>query len=167
MFELYGISSETKIFLNGKRRESLGELYELRDNSSYNCSSYAKFTVSSSEKNIHSMMHWNSGASEEKSGRLQIIWITTPWWQNCISCMELHLTFTFLSFHRWRIKDFRAQFTFQNDCFPIVYCGALSPLPRTKLTSRTAQVSTRQFCPDVSSPLPHGSSISKFLFLPF
>ena len=29
----------------GNRRENLGELYELCDNSSYNCSSYAEFTV--------------------------------------------------------------------------------------------------------------------------
>ena len=29
----------------GKRRESLGELFELCHNSSYNCSSYAQFTV--------------------------------------------------------------------------------------------------------------------------
>ena len=29
----------------GKRRESLGELYELCNKSSYNCSSYAEFTV--------------------------------------------------------------------------------------------------------------------------
>ena len=28
-----------------KQRENLGELYELYDNSSYNCSSYAVFTV--------------------------------------------------------------------------------------------------------------------------
>ena len=29
----------------GKRRESLGELYELCDNSTHNCSTYAEFTV--------------------------------------------------------------------------------------------------------------------------
>ena len=33
----------------GKRRKSLGELYELSDNSSYNCSSYAEFTVVTTE----------------------------------------------------------------------------------------------------------------------
>ena len=33
------------VFLMGKRRESLEELYELCDNSSYSCSSYAEFTV--------------------------------------------------------------------------------------------------------------------------
>ena len=37
-----------RCFLNGERRESLEELYELCDNSSYKCSSYAKFTVFSS-----------------------------------------------------------------------------------------------------------------------
>ena len=35
-----------RCFLNGKRREGLRELYEFWDNSSYNCSSYAEFTVS-------------------------------------------------------------------------------------------------------------------------
>ena len=40
-FELDNVS-------NGKRRESLGELYELCDNSCHNCSSYAEFTVSRS-----------------------------------------------------------------------------------------------------------------------
>ena len=45
MFELYGISSYTMFFWMGKRRESLGELDELCDNSSYNCSIYAEFTV--------------------------------------------------------------------------------------------------------------------------
>ena len=33
------------VFWMGKRRGSLGELYVLCDNSSYNCSSYAAFTV--------------------------------------------------------------------------------------------------------------------------
>ena len=36
---------ETMFFRMGKRRESLGELYVLCDNSSYKRSSYAEFTV--------------------------------------------------------------------------------------------------------------------------
>ena len=33
------------VFQMGKRKESLGELYELCDDSSYNCSGYAEFNV--------------------------------------------------------------------------------------------------------------------------
>ena len=37
-------------FRIGKRRESLGQLYELRDKLSYNCSSFAVFTVLSANE---------------------------------------------------------------------------------------------------------------------
>ena len=43
MFELYrNFELDGNVFLNG---ETKGNLYELCDNSSYNCSSFAEFTV--------------------------------------------------------------------------------------------------------------------------
>ena len=43
------------VFRMGKRSDSLGELYELCDNPSYNCSSYAESTVYSS----YSHWYWS------------------------------------------------------------------------------------------------------------